>query len=164
MKQFFYVVVVLFMYTQINAQTLEETSDYLEYIIEENPPFQNMRSEFKLVNADENDRFMYILQKMESGKVLNTLTYLVFYSDIKSISLREVKIDNKEKYALQLNLGKDQDLRSYLIGFKGALETEYIDEVFITLSDDKDLAGKAKKALMHLFELKDIEVVDLDLF
>ena len=164
MKQLFCVIVVLIMCSQVNAQTLEETSDYLEYIIEENPPFENMSSKFKLVNTAETDRFMYVLQRLENGKVMNTLTYLIFFSDIKSISLKQVKVDNKEKYVLTLNLGKDPDLKSYLIGFKGGLETEYIDDVFITLSDDEILAKKSKKAMIHLFKLMDIEVVDLDLF
>ncbi|MGO4912556.1 hypothetical protein [Leeuwenhoekiella sp. W20_SRS_FM14] len=164
MKQLIYVVVALLVCNSISAQTLEETSDYLKYIIEENPPFEKTNAEFKLTNSGENDRFLYIIQRLEDGKVMNTLTYLVFFSDIKSISLEKIKSEEAEKYALQINLGKDEDFRSHLIGYKDGFVTEYINDIFISLSEDKALAEKGKRAMMHLFKLKGIEVIDLNMF
>ncbi|PHQ30894.1 hypothetical protein [Leeuwenhoekiella nanhaiensis] len=163
MKQIFYVVVALFMYTQVNSQTLEETSDYLEYIIEENPPFQGMSTEFKVVNTSDGDRFTYVIELREGDKILNSKTSLVYLSEIKNIILDVANYEGHVKYQLRIGLKADK-LNSFAVAYGNSMNAVPIDELVIALPNNEVLANKIKSALMHLFKLKNLKVSDLNMF
>lgn len=163
MKQLFCVIVVLIMCSQVNAQTLEETSDYLEYIIEENPPFQGMSTEFKIVNRSDGDRFTYVLELREGDKILNSKTSLVYLSEIKNIILDVANYEDHLKYELRLGLKADE-LKSFGVAYGNSMNAVLIDELVIVLPHNQTLANKIKSAMMHLFKLKNLKVSDLNMF
>jgi|GEM_PF-3661186 hypothetical protein len=161
MKQLIFLTILLLASNKLTAQTLEETVGYLAYVIDENPPMENRKAEFKMYKNVENEGFVYELSRTENGKIMNSITFLIFFSDIKSIQLIE---GSDKKYVLYLGLGKDERRKSSLTGFKNGLREEYIDEMYITLSDRKETAERVKKAFKHLFKLKDVRVIDLNMF
>lgn len=163
MKQLFYVVVVLLACNKISAQTLEETSDYLEYIIEKNPPFDGMFTEFKVINSSDGDRFTYVIELRDGDKILNSKTSLVYFSEIKNIILDLVNYEGHIKYQLRIGL-KDDESKSFAVAYGNALNAVPIDELVIALPNNEILVGKIKKAMMHLFKLKDLKVSDLNMF
>src|SRR5690554_4416122 len=85
-----------------NTQNLEETTDFLEYIIKEYPPFPHFETSFEVFNPDDvgNEKvgFLHTLEIVDSEKnMINSKASRVFIKDIKNIIVKVANYENKKK-------------------------------------------------------------------
>lgn len=167
MKKLILVVFIILTSCNTNSQNLEETQDYLEYIISSNPPFDGFETEIEFRNSTEKGkRLVYTLNQLDANKKLvNGKTSIVFIEEMKNIILEESMYDYQRKYTLRIGLVKKTEQKSFATAIvNDKFGSENITEVSIVLLHNKELAEKIKKAFIHLGKLNGVTITDLDKF
>jgi len=170
MRKIFIGVIILFVSCNPQGHSLEETKDYLEYIIGSNLPFKSFDAELKFIESNEKEsqrsRFSYVIRMLdESGRMTNSKNSLVYIHEMKNIILEESMYDYQKKYSIRIGLLEDENSSSFTSSIvNGKIDVLKISEVTIILPYDEVLASKIKKALIHVGKLNGIKLKDLNSF
>tara|TARA_R100000306_G_scaffold14412_1_gene17870 strand:- start:1498 stop:2007 length:510 start_codon:yes stop_codon:yes gene_type:complete len=165
-----YLLILLVISCNSNTKKLDETVEYLEYIIASNPPFNDIETSFKTfkvdsLEKDELEGFFYKIELRDKENLLvSSKTSKVFISEIKNIIMEESMYDDAKRYSIRIGINQTENSESFAIAYNEGYQSAKIDEVTILLPYNKELAGKVKKALLQLGELNNIKINDLNAF
>lgn len=166
MKGIIPILLLLMFSCHSGKQDREATIDYLKFAIESNPPFDGVEAKFDYneSDCDLGDTFDYVVE-MDTDGVKKTRQNTIYLNEIKNIVLTESSYGLMTKYHLRLGLKEGEEFHSfYAITHNETPYVQRAEEVLIVLPHKLELAEKVKKAFIHLGELYDVEVKDLDTF
>ncbi len=165
------VLLLLLISSNIYSQSKEDTIDYLIYSIQENQHWSDLRTKLKFFKADKEskgDRLLYMIETLDSnGEIINSKLTTLYIDEIKNIILTEKFYDGLKKYHLRIGIDDCRQCESFayvMKKFSGSYVEENSTELIILLPGNFELADKIKNAFIHLGELYDIKIKDLDMF
>jgi hypothetical protein len=165
MKKSIILILLLFCYTYtVRGQNFQETISFLEATISSYPPLTNYKTKFELPDETEEDYFIYEKEVSNNfGGWAYTISNAVLIKDIESIILvREVQ-DAGVFHCIKLKLKENSKSNYFTTGNSGN-SGGYLENLKICIPENEKIAEKIKKAIVHLGELKGVEIKDLDMF
>jgi hypothetical protein len=175
-----YIYLSLISFISINAQSLEDTKDFLINEINSNPPQKNytyslyfkdnitpsdanLYSNKKLTNDEYENLFFFIYEiSNNSGGYGISRGFFLDIRDISKVTTTQIFSENYNKLTLYI------ENKYYAKEFTETMSTdakwEYFSKFEIFISGDFSNLQKVKKALIHLGSLKGKSVKDGDVF
>jgi len=158
---------------KISGQTLNETKDFISEKVKANPPASRYRNYIFWGNNIKEHVANKVAQK---SLTKNELKYLFIYTyevmvmrvdqyidirDIKKISTIRNTKGNYKSYVIKLYLHHNYSNNKRTI-LPDEEKNEYLNNLKISVAQDKEIATKIKKAIIHLGKLHGISITDGD--
>jgi len=165
----------------INAQTIEETREYLVERITANPPSSNYKNYVfmkghvikidasNLVNEslseDKFENILIVARELydRGGNLAFTVFESIDIAGAEKISLIK-RTDGGGYYEISIKRKYGYLCKEKYTDVLGKREFKDLDKMTILIGNDYESAAKIKKAIIHFAKLRGVELKDVDLF